>query len=238
MQNWMYDEFKHCGVDYAAEQQAGMYDDQHLKFRDYEKEFVEMMDYIGLQDTGDKIVIDLGCGTGATACYAAGSFGKVYAVDVSGAMIDQARKKFSEKVDNIEFIQAGFLSYVHQDALVDLIITKAALHHLPDFWKQVALLRMNQMMKMGGLLYIHDVVFNFEPQAYADTIEGWIDIFGKIAGADFKLEAETHIRDEYSTFGWVLRGMLEKAGFVIEKSGEGELFVTEYLCRKVEEANV
>ena len=43
MHNWMYDECKHCGVDYAAEQQAGMYDDQHLKFRDYEKEFAQMM---------------------------------------------------------------------------------------------------------------------------------------------------------------------------------------------------
>lgn len=31
-------------------------------------------------------------------------------------------------------------------------MTRVALHHLPDFWKQVALLRMNAMLKMGGML--------------------------------------------------------------------------------------
>lgn len=50
---------------------------------------------------------------------------------------------------NIEFIQSGFLTYEHQSEPVDLIFTKAALHHLPDFWKQIALLRLNQMLKMG-----------------------------------------------------------------------------------------
>ena len=41
MQSWIYDESKHCGVDYSKSTQAEAYDDQHQKFRDYEKEFTE-----------------------------------------------------------------------------------------------------------------------------------------------------------------------------------------------------
>lgn len=54
-----------------------------------------------------------------------------------------------------------FRSYRHDAEPVDLVITKAALHHLPDFWEQIALLRINRMVKIGGLLYIQDVVFHF-----------------------------------------------------------------------------
>jgi ubiquinone/menaquinone biosynthesis C-methylase UbiE len=233
MNKWVYDEYKHCGVDYSAAKQAEMYDNQHQKFRDYKNEFKEMMNYIGLQNTENKKLIDLGCGTGATSIFAARLFSTVYAVDVSEAMLEQAKKKVKGNIDNIEFIKAGFLSYEHEGELVDLIITKAAIHHLPDFWKQVALLRMNEMLKMGGLLYIHDVVFNFEPQEYVDTIKQWINTFSNMVGEEFKTEAEIHIREEYSTYGWIMSGMIERAGFAIEKSRISDLFVTEYVCRKI-----
>lgn len=76
-----------------------------------------------------------------------------YAVDVSEVMIQQAvRKAQSAKISNIAFIHAGFLSYEHQEEPADIVLTRVALHHLPDFWKQVALLRMNAMLKMGGML--------------------------------------------------------------------------------------
>ena len=235
MNNWLYNEFKHCGVDYSKAEEARVYDDRHQKFRNYEKEFNEMIQFLGLQDTEDKIIIDLGCGTGATALLATGRFKSVYAVDVSGAMIARAREKLDHDAANIQFVQAGFLSYEHQGEPADLVITKAAFHHLPDFWKQVALLRINKMVKVGGLLYIHDVVFQFDPRDYAGKIDSWISGLAKVAGEEFRSEIETHIRDEHSTFGWVLRGMLEKAGFTVEKCRSNDEFVTEYACRKISE---
>jgi len=60
----MYDEYKHCGVDYSKATQAEEYDDQHQKFRDYEKEFKGMLEFLELQNTADQTVVDLGCGTG------------------------------------------------------------------------------------------------------------------------------------------------------------------------------
>lgn len=235
MDNWLYDEFRHCGVDYSNAGEAERYDDRHRRFRDYEKEFRGMMDFLGLRDTKDKTVIDLGCGTGAASIFAADLFKTVYAVDVSAVMIEKAKTKIDRDVHNVRFVNAGFLSYEHEGEPADLVITKAALHHLPDFWKQVALLRINTMLKMGGMLYIHDVVFHFDPHEYDGRINSWVSGFEKTAGKEFRLEVETHIRDEYSTFGWIMKGMIEKAGFAVEKYRSDDGFVTEYACRKVNE---
>lgn len=236
MRNWIYDENKHCGVDYSKARQAEAYDEQHQKFRDYQKEFNQMLEFLELENTMDQTVIDLGCGTGATALFAAGLFKSVHAVDISDVMLEKAHGNLPPNKDNIGFVKGGFLSYHHDSEPVDLIITKAAFHHLPDFWKQIALLRMNQMLKMNGVLYIHDVVFQFDPQQYVGKIDSWIAKFEQVAGEEFKAEVETHIRDEYSTFGWILEKMIEKAGFVIEKMKSDDGFVSEYACRKVKEA--
>ena len=234
--NWLYNEHKHRGVDYSDEKLADNYDEQHQKFRDYEKEFDSLIDFLSLENTQELTVIDLGCGTGATSVYAAQRFKKVYGVDVSETMINQAGKKLSELQNkNVEFIKAGFLSYNHKDEPADLLITKAAFHHLPDFWKQIALLKMNRMIKKGGILYIFDVVFDFNLTDYEEKITQWISEFEKRAGKKFKEEVETHIRDEYSTFKWMLDGMIEKAGFKIQNCRSADGFLTEYHCIKVDE---
>lgn len=233
MKNWLYDEFKHCGVDYSEAELAEEYDERHEKFRDYEREFRQMMDFLGLRDTKNKTMVDLGCGTGAIAIQAAGWFKSICAVDVSKAMIEEAKKKVAGNVHNLKFVHAGFLSYEHEGAPADLVVTKAAFHHLPDFWKQIALMRINGILRMEGVLYIHDVVFQFDPQEYAGKIDSWISGFEKMAGKEFGKEVETHIRDEHSTFGWILNGMLQKAGFAVDKCRSDDGFVTEYACRKV-----
>jgi len=236
MDNWVYNEFKHCGVDYSDIKQAEVYDQQHQKFRNYEKEVLEMLDYLSLTNPQELVLIDLGCGTGATVIHASKHFKKIFAVDVSELMISQAKRKAAqESISNIEFVNSGFLSYEHKTEPADMVLTKAAFHHLPDFWKQIALLRMNKMLRMGGILYLHDVVFHFQPTDYANTINQWIDKFEVLAGKAFKAEVETHIRDEFSTFSWIMEGMLEKAGFAIEKSRTPDGFVTEYFCKKTRE---
>ena len=236
MNTWVYDEYKHCGVDYSDKSQAESYDEQHQSFRNYEKEFNDMMEFLSLKNTKELTLIDLGCGTGATAVFARERFKKVYGVDVSDVMINQAKKKLQGSANGyIEFIQAGFLSYKHNAEPVDLLTTKAAFHHLPDFWKQVALLNMNKMIKKGGVLYIFDVVFHFNVNEYEAQINQWLNGFEKQAGKKFREEVETHIRDEYSTFKWILDGMIEKAGFRIEKCRTNDGFLTEYHCVKVSE---
>jgi ubiquinone/menaquinone biosynthesis C-methylase UbiE len=216
MRNWIYDEFRHCGVDYSDVRQAEIYDEEHGKFRNYESEVRDLMRALPVKDSRDMILVDLGCGTGALAVHASTCFRRVIAVDVSPAMISIAcRKAEALGISNVEFVRSGFLNYEHPDGTADVVITKAAFHHLPDFWKQVALLRINRMLKNGGIFYMFDVVFGFEPREYEKEVSEWISGFEHRAGERFRAEVETHVRDEFSTFRWILEGMIERAGFSI-----------------------
>ena len=228
---WMYDESRHCGVDYAKAEQANAYDERHTSFRDVKREFSEMLALLDAAAPGEMAVLDIGCGTGLFTEAMAETFAHVHAVDVSLPMLEQARAKRGR--GNVTFHQAGFLTYVHEDKPVDLIVTKMAFHHLPDFWKQVALLRMNGMLKLGGWLYIHDVVFGFAPEEYFGRVGKWVETIGYLAGERVREETETHIRDEYSTFGWILEGMLVRAGFSMEKNVSADGLVTHMVSRKV-----
>jgi len=100
MSNWQYDEFKHCGVDYSNTTEAEIYDEQHQKFRDYEKEFKGMLDSLQLANTEDLTVVDLGCGTGSTAILAAKVFdqtggnipGQFWHVSLTCGFLQQAER--------------------------------------------------------------------------------------------------------------------------------------------------
>ncbi len=41
-----------------------------------------------------------------------------------------------------------------------------------------------------------------------------------------------HIRQEFSTFDWVMRALLERAGFAIESVERERGFLSHYLCRR------
>ncbi|UVI30462.1 class I SAM-dependent methyltransferase [Paenibacillus spongiae] len=239
MNNWTYDEFKHCGVDYADPEQAEIYDSRHQKFRNDEQEFAGFLSRMPFEHHQELTLLDMGCGTGAAAIHASKHFRMIYAVDVSEAMLQQARRKAErEQRSNIEFIHSGFLSYEHRAEPVDIVSTKVALHHLPDFWKQIALMRMNAMLKMGGILYLHDVIFHFRPAEYQRKIDRFIAGFEAHAGKLFKAEVETHIRDEFSTFDWIMEGMMARAGFEVVSIHPSDGFVMEYFCRKAEEISI
>ena len=88
-------------------------------------------------------------------------------MDLSAGMLRYAKKKAASRgVANVDFLQGGFLTYRHLGAPLDAIVTQLALHHLPDFWKQVALIRMAGMLKDGGKLCLRDVVFSFDVREY------------------------------------------------------------------------
>ena len=231
MPQWQYNEMKLSGVKFDKEQFADKYDEHHEKFRDYKKEAQERIELLALDK--QTAVIDMGCGTGAFTIHAASYFKKIYAVDVSQLMINHARRKTEEAgIDNIEFHHGGLLTYKPQDEPVDGIVSTLVLHHLPDFWKQIALKRLRQMLKPGGRLLLFDVVFTFDFESYETCIEKYIQVMVERLGIEMKQELETHFRQEYSTFGWIMEGMLEKAGFEIEKADYAEGFFSTYLCTK------
>jgi len=231
---WFYDEMKHAGVDYADPAQVQMYDARHQKFRDYQKASAAIVNQLGL--SAEHTVIDMGAGTGAFALHAAPRCKLVYAVDVSPAMLDCARQKAEQAgLKNIAFCHGGFLTYEHRAEPADAMVSVAALHHLPDFWKLVGLKRAAKMLQPGGRLYLFDVVFPSDMDNYEACFDGWVRSMAEKVGADFAAEVETHIRDEYSTYDWVMEGFLERAGFQIERAEYSDGFGATFLCTKAKD---
>ena len=88
---WAYDEMKQTGVDYLSMEQVQRYDDMHQRFRDYEKDSDTIVKLLELDSKS--AVIDMGAGTGAFALHAGKHCRKVYAVDVSLAMLERCWEK-------------------------------------------------------------------------------------------------------------------------------------------------
>jgi SAM-dependent methyltransferase len=199
---------------------------------DPEDDFEELRPY-GLDS--ESTVIDFGAGTGTFALAAALVCKRVVAVDVSPPMIAAIRAKARDQGSvNVDVFQAGFLSYEHSGQTVDAIYTRNALHHLPDFWKAIALHRMAGLLRPGGVLRLRDIVFRSDPDNINSVFEAWLaSAAARSEDGWTREEFETHLRDEYSTFSWLLELMIEQAGLKIDRAGYDQLGVyADYICVK------
>jgi len=228
---WVADEVDHAGRENLDGDHAARYDDK--EDAGAADELVALTE-LGLDASAT--VVDLGAGTGQFALAAAEAVDRVVAVDVSAVMLDRLRAKLRRDcVENIECVNAGFLTYEHRAAPADLVYSRYALHHLPDFWKALALCRMAQALRPGGMLRLWDIVYGFEPGEAETSIERWIvDTASDSLGHGWtRPELEEHVRDEHSTFTWLLEPMIERAGFTIEQAeiSDDRIFAR-YTCRK------
>lgn len=227
---WYFNESKMAGVDFEDMAQVEVFDiKQPSSTPEKEQALVSRLGILSQHS-----VIDLGAGTGTFAIQAALTGASVHAVDVSQAMLDYAQKKAQKAgVSNVQFHQAGFLTYEHRDNLADFVVTKAALHILPDFWKMVSFLRMASMLKAGGHFYMRDVIFSFPPAEYETHINTWIEGAAKPEGEGWTIkDYDLHVQEEYSTFAWIIEGMLKQAGFNIAEMNYLSPVAAEYLCEK------
>lgn len=228
MPAWLYNEYQHAGVDYENVDVARKFEQRHRTFRDFELEFQKIRERVGLKPSD--IVLDLGCGSGAFVIPAAKYCHRVYGADVSKPMLAILQEKLDEQgIKNVELFNAGFLTYAHSDEPLDVIVSSIALHHIPDYWKAVALQRMSDMLKANGVLYLSDVIFNFPISDWKIGTQAVLDEMSRAAGH----EANTHISSEYSTFNWIIEGIFERVGLKIEQKFDDTGFLTAYVCRKI-----
>jgi RimJ/RimL family protein N-acetyltransferase/ubiquinone/menaquinone biosynthesis C-methylase UbiE len=227
---WYFDEAKMAGVDFHDTAQVEAYDrNQTASTPEKEQALVTR-----LRIAANHTVIDLGAGTANFAIQAALTGASVHAVDISAEMLTYAQNKAQTAgITAIAFHQAGFLSYDHQAELADFVVTKNALHILPDFWKMAALLRIAAMLKPEGVFYLRDVVFSFPPTTYETSVNEWIKRVAKSEGEGWTVkDFEMHVREENSTYGWIMEGMLTRAGFAIAEANYPTPTYAEYLCIK------
>jgi SAM-dependent methyltransferase len=155
----------------------------------------------------------------------------VDAIDISPAMLALANIQARDRKVAIRTQPAGLLSFAFKPESYDLIVSEFTLHHLPDFWKAVALSRIFSALKPGANFYLRDIVFVSIPDGVERDVEAWADF--SIKNHDFDRDSViTHMRDEYSTFGWVIERMLTDVGFTLTSVDYHAPLHGTYLLRK------
>lgn len=228
---WYYDELIQIGTDYGSEEEVLNYDRKMATIRNIAEEAKNMCELIDIQP--DDEILEIGCGTGEFSIELSKHCKQVTALDISQRMLDFAEKKVkSRQRENIRFSKAGFLTFDSGETKYDAVVTQLVLHHLPDFWKLIALKNIHSMLKEGGKFFLKDVVFSSK---IPDFDAYFLQIFQNMppeSGDEIVNEMKLHIKEEYSTFDWVMKGLIEQAGFRIEKFDHQNGFMATYLCIK------
>jgi ubiquinone/menaquinone biosynthesis C-methylase UbiE len=226
---WFMDEVAHAGREHLDPTYVPTYDQ---KAGTDPREDLVLLQHLNLNQS--HTLVDLGAGTGTFALAAAGLCRRVVAVDVSRDMLVVLREKLERSgIANVESVQGGFLSYNHHGEPADFVYSRHALHHLPDFWKAIALVRIAAILKPGGVLYLRDLVYSFNPDEAEAAIESWLGGASTDARSGWtRSELETHLREEHSTFNWLLEPMIERAGFTIRDGQYQDSIYSAYTCIK------
>jgi ubiquinone/menaquinone biosynthesis C-methylase UbiE len=232
--SWYLDELRHAGSEHTDTNYVTGYDQKAATDPSAD---VALLRELGLNST--HTLVDIGAGTGTFALAAAPHCRRVVAVDVSSAMLSQLYEKAVRLgIRNVECVQTGFLSYQHQGEPADFVYSRNALHHLPDLWKAIALRRIAELMSPGGVLRLRDFIFSFDVDKTEAAVEQWLSGAAKDPDMGWtRTELETHLREEHSTYAWLLEPMLAQAGFEIREATPIPSGVyTSYICVKTDKA--
>jgi len=220
--DWYYTQRRRLGLDTAVASIDDVSDDSDVRAR-------QALTMLGVKP-GWRLA-DIGCGNGVLATEAALMGAEVDAIDISPAMLGLAEIYARDRKARIRTQPAGLLSFAYQPNSYDLIVSEFTLHHLPDFWKAVAVSRIFNALKPGANFYLRDMVFVSMPDGVERDVEGWADF--SIKNHDFERDSVmTHMRDEYSTFGWVMERMLTETGFTLVSADYHAPLHGTYLLRK------
>ena len=225
---WMLDELAHAGREHLDPGFVAGFD-RKQGYPDFADDLAVLADFgIGPAST----LVDLGAGTGRFALAAAPRVGRVVAVDVSPAMQAVLRGRAARAgLASIECVQAGFLSYQHTGSPADAVFTRNALHQVPDFWKALALDRIAQLLRPGGILRLHDLIFDFQPAEAGAVLGAWLDDAADDPARGYtRDDFAEHLRTEFSTFRWLLEPMLAAAGFRVVTAEFGGRIYGAYTC--------
>ena len=120
--------------------------------------------------TPDMAVLDVACGPGIVACAAASHARHVTGIDLTPAMIDQARERQRKAgLDNISWQVGDATRLPFEDATFDVVLTRYSFHHIPD--PAAALREMTRVCQRGGRVVVIDATPTAETQDAYDRME-------------------------------------------------------------------
>jgi ubiquinone/menaquinone biosynthesis C-methylase UbiE len=114
----------------------------------------------------DDLVVDLACGPGTLALRFAPQVRRVYALDLTPAMLSRARQTAAKDLlANLEFTLGDAQALPFPDRSLDIAVTSYSLHHIPDPARVVG--EMARVVKPGGRIGIIDIFASEDPKAAA-----------------------------------------------------------------------
>lgn len=120
--------------------------------------------------TPDMAVLDVACGPGIVACAAAPLARHITGIDLTPAMIDQARERQrTAGLDNITWQVGDATRLPFEDDRFDVVLTRYSFHHIPD--PGAALREMTRVCRRGGRVVVIDATPTAETQAAYDRME-------------------------------------------------------------------
>lgn len=221
---WFLDEVAHAGSEHLDPAYVATYNDKAQVDPGAD---LALLRTLGLNECS--VLVDLGADRGTFALAAAALCGRVVAVDVSPVMLATLRAEAAARgLGNVESVQAGFLTCEHQGDPADIVYSRHALHHLPDFWKAVALARVCALLRPGGVLRLRDLVYACEPGAIEPVIDAWLA--GAAARPEdgwTRPELETHVREVCLSSQKGTRLPTERVATKLLVSGDGPVETVE-----------
>ena len=115
------------------------------------KIYSSLMDKISQDVEMNNTILEVACGPGLVALKVAERAAKIYAVDISEPMIEEAKKKAEEKeIKNVEFSVEDAYSLPFDKEMFDTVICNTALHNMINPHK--ALSEIRRVLKPNGQL--------------------------------------------------------------------------------------
>lgn len=115
-------------------------------------------------------VLDVACGPGMVACEFALHAGQVTGVDITPAMIEQAKKRQQEQnLNNIAWQVGTAVPLPFSSNAFSLVLTRYSFHHLLS--PEAALAEMIRVCKPGGRVMVADVSIESTKSAAYDRLE-------------------------------------------------------------------
>jgi SAM-dependent methyltransferase len=110
----------------------------------------------------DSLVLDAGCGPGLVSAALLAAGHRVTGVDLSGEMIDRARRRCAGNHDRARFLQLSLLDRSVDDlGPFDASLSRHVLHHFVDPARFIT--RQVELLKPGGVLVVSDHLTDPDP---------------------------------------------------------------------------
>jgi len=211
--------------DARAKEDAFYFVDNQLRYRDPDIErfwaggqeaFDRMLDLLDVRIAPDEVIVEIGCGVGRITRCLAERGGHVRAMDVSEAMLEQARS-LNPELENVEWIlgDGRSLSPI-ETASADVCHSFVVFQHIPDPEITLAYVReMGRVLRAGGIAFFQ--VSN-EPEIHRKRSVWWRLRFTVLAQLGRAPQGQSHPAWRGSSIDLdELRAVAQKAGLEIEQ---------------------